>query len=291
MYYDAREQPEGDRVKRLLYIINEVSLGWLLAALVCTVLAFGVGYWFLAAQGALVFTYDTAARPGLLDALYFSIVTISSLGYGDIRPMGWARVLVGMEVTIGLAFLGLLVAKISSVKQDYILRRMYSDVVDDKLAKYSEQLAEGVKLYRLTSQMLIRGEIDPELTTTFRASAGGLTFFAQFRQLLTDVRDLMVFETHNGGLFGDVADSRIEQVYESVRSALDHTVQMYGRTPSEACEHVLGGNAEDLARICELADEIAVLGRRRSKNRDIMGECDAICSLVEQVRREVLPAI
>jgi len=280
-------------VKRLLHFVNDVPLGWFVAAMGATILAFAGAYFGMAhlGPGYIVFTYETTAKPNLADSLYFSIVTISSLGYGDIRPVGWARMLVSLEVIVGLAFFGLLVAKISSVKQDYILRRMYSEAVDDKLAKFATQLEEGRDLYRTTSQLLLDGDIDPGLTTTFRRDTPGSTFFTQYRQLLTDVRDLMVFEDRNGSLFGDVPDSRIEAVYNSIRGTLRRTTLMWNKDSQGACDLVLCDNGAELTTICDLADELARLGKRGSHNREIIAVCDAICELSASVRADVLPSL
>lgn len=45
-----------------------------------------------------------------ITALYFSMVTFTSLGYGDVRPAPWClpRVLAGAEATVGLALMALL---------------------------------------------------------------------------------------------------------------------------------------------------------------------------------------
>jgi hypothetical protein len=49
------------------------------------------------------------------DALYFSIVTETTLGYGDIRPVGFSRALASCEVLLGLLLAGVLIAKITSL--------------------------------------------------------------------------------------------------------------------------------------------------------------------------------
>lgn len=280
-------------MKRLLHLINEVSLGWLIAALTATVVAFALVYYWLAHIGAglLLFTFDTAARPNLLDALYFSIVTISSLGYGDIRPVGITRLVVGTEVVLGLSFFGLLVAKISSVKQDYILRSMYADLVDDKLAKFSARLDEARLLFRNTSQMLLDGDLDPELTTTFRRETPGATFFSQYRQLLDDTKNLMVAEAHNNALFGVIDDSRIVAVYDDLRGMLRRTVMLWDRDSQAACDLVLCDNGDDLARICDLAEKLAQLGSAGSRNADVIATCREIVQLTARILAEVLPAI
>ncbi len=49
------------------------------------------------------------------EALYFSIVTASTLGYGDITPTGWLRGAASVEVLGGLIFVGLAVSAIASI--------------------------------------------------------------------------------------------------------------------------------------------------------------------------------
>jgi hypothetical protein len=282
---------EGHAVKRVLHLVNEVGLGWFAAAIVGAVALFAVGYWMLAGQGQLVYTWDPQAQPGFLDSLYFSIVTISSLGYGDIRPLGWARALVGLEVLVGLAFLGLLVAKISSVKQDYILTRIYGGVVDEKLVAFAKDLEDQRGLYRTTAALLMDGEIDPGLTTTFRRDTPGATFFSGYRQLLSDLSDLLVYEASNHALFGVVQDSHLEAVYDAVRGMLRRTTLLWERDPDAARELVLGGNRREIEQICELADRIARLGIAQSRNADIVAICRAVLDLTERIRDEVVPAI
>lgn len=43
-------------------------------------------------------------------ALYFSVVTITTVGYGDVQAVGIARVLAACEAIMGTLFLGMLVA-------------------------------------------------------------------------------------------------------------------------------------------------------------------------------------
>lgn len=278
-------------MKRLLHLINEVRLGWLVATLMITVFLYGVGYWMLAEQGSIVFTFEGASHPTFFDCLYFSVVTISSLGYGDMRPIGWARALVGLEVVTGLAYFGLLVAKISSVKQDYILRRMYSDVIDDKLAKLQRQLDDQRALYRNTSQLLLSGAMDPELTTTFRRTTPGATLFTQLAQLLSDLCDVIVTEAGNKALFGEVPDSRLEAVYDSVRAVLRRTVLVWDANEEAACELILCDNGPDIERICDQAEALARLARRESRNQRMLETSTAILQLSGQIRNAVLPKL
>lgn len=60
---------------------------------------------------------DPATRGGLLDAAYLSVVTVSTLGFGDIVPTaGWLRIAVGIQGLVGFA---LITAAVSWVLQVY----------------------------------------------------------------------------------------------------------------------------------------------------------------------------
>lgn len=278
-------------MRTILRLINEVSLTRLLLTLLTVAVAFALAYWGLARldPGLLVETYREGSSLTFADALYFSIVTLSSLGYGDIRPEGIVRLLAGLEVVLGLSFFGIIVAKISSVKQDYILRRMYyADFIDQKLEKYADGFEEYRKLYRITSTMLLDGEIDPELTTTFHSDTPETTLFYQVHSLLREMRDLVVFETGNGGFFGDVSDALLSRILASVQSMMRHTVTLMERDPEGACRHVLCGNEPQIAEMVELAEETVALTRKGSRNPEIVEQCDSITQLASRVRDEVL---
>ncbi len=78
-------------------------------------LLIGVGLWVLAVITAGVWIWALAYRmlgalPDLETAVYFSLVTFTTLGFGDvILPEGW-RLLAGMEAANGFLSLGLLTA-------------------------------------------------------------------------------------------------------------------------------------------------------------------------------------
>ncbi len=82
------------------------------------VLGWALVYWPHVPDGFLYSTgLDPAANAGLSDALYLSTVTLSTLGVGDISPLGfWMRIAVPAEALIGF---GLLTAAVSWVLEVY----------------------------------------------------------------------------------------------------------------------------------------------------------------------------
>jgi hypothetical protein len=62
--------------------------------------------------------FNIGNRTGTLsftEALYFSTITLTTLGYGDITPHGYFRALSAIESILGFIFLGLLVSVFTSI--------------------------------------------------------------------------------------------------------------------------------------------------------------------------------
>lgn len=62
------------------------------------------------ATGYLATSTDGKRRDGLGDAIYFSVVTATTLGYGDIVPVGWLKASACLEVVGGLLLGGLAIS-------------------------------------------------------------------------------------------------------------------------------------------------------------------------------------
>ena len=86
--------------------LTGLILGW--ALMIWAYLPSG----FLLADGV-----DPADHRGFLDAVYLSIVVLSTLGFGEITPQsGWLRIVVPIEALLGIALVTALIAKILPVQ-------------------------------------------------------------------------------------------------------------------------------------------------------------------------------
>jgi len=77
---------------------------------------------------------------GLLSALYFSFVTTTSVGYGDVLPLGPVRILSIFEAVTGLLIFGALVAKFVSRRQDELVRDIFSVTFETRLDRVQTNL-------------------------------------------------------------------------------------------------------------------------------------------------------
>lgn len=84
---------------------------------------------------------------GWLDAVYFSFVTFATLGYGDIKPSGEARlakIFVMTEIVLGLYFLAVILANLVSWANPRSGLPSISDLCEE-----SRKLAQDKRRYTL----------------------------------------------------------------------------------------------------------------------------------------------
>lgn len=75
---------------------------------------------------------------GAFETFYFSVVTVSSLGYGDFRPVGFGRVVAILEVIFGLMMLALIVSKVASERTSTLVRLFYTSDIERRVREFVE---------------------------------------------------------------------------------------------------------------------------------------------------------
>lgn len=105
-----------------------------------SVVAFGAAYYLLTPSGHgigqnLKPLFDITPLGGI----YFSIVTVSSLGYGDMHPMGVSKAFACAEVLIGLAVVGIMIAKVTSQPLSYHVSCLFSSDTQSRLEKIAAE--------------------------------------------------------------------------------------------------------------------------------------------------------
>jgi len=116
------------------------------------IVLFGVGYFiFSSVRSYLYFSRSGAPVEGLLDYIYFSFITATSTGYGDIVPLGIFKLLALVEVIFGLLLLAFVTSKLISIKQDIILNELYEISFNEKISR----LRSSLLLFRQNINRLI----------------------------------------------------------------------------------------------------------------------------------------
>ena len=128
----------------VLDLIQRLSASQLFLIWIGMILLSGAGYWLAALMGrqALV----EAGAPvggdfkGLASALYFSFVTATSIGYGDVLPLGIMRVVAVAEGISALLIFGAVVAKFVSHRQDELVSEIHRITFEERLDRVQTNL-------------------------------------------------------------------------------------------------------------------------------------------------------
>jgi ion channel len=151
---------------RFVDALADRSVGALFRLWIAIVIACGVAYWLLAwafPGVALMSGGAPIARgiAGLLPSLYFSAVTATSVGYGDIVPAGAARVLAVCEGIAGLILFGCVVSKFVSRRQDQMLGEIHRIAFEDRLGRVRTNLLLVRTELQATARLCEGREIAP----------------------------------------------------------------------------------------------------------------------------------
>jgi len=140
----ARVLSRGRWADSVAGLVDQLTTLQLFLLWIGTVVFCGVAFWL----GALVGEHGLieAGAPigadlrGLANALYFSFVTATSLGYGDIVPVGFARALSVSEAVVALLIFGAVISKFVSHRQDELVSEIHRVTFDERLDRVQTNL-------------------------------------------------------------------------------------------------------------------------------------------------------
>ncbi|MFH0993943.1 MAG: potassium channel family protein [Pseudomonadota bacterium] len=159
------------------------------------------------------------------DAIYFSVVTQATLGYGDFRPLGWSRFVASLQVLFGLVFAGVVVGKITATSRTRFHRhaRMACGHWTDIIIRENMKVMGLIQIYERDGTLEIDGwNYDKEARSrgTWHAS------------LINDKWPVLVFEYSNQ--HGDM--SEFTHGYSSISFYVDQKSQVSNSFQTKAVD-------------------------------------------------------
>ena len=130
--------------EQVLHLIDRISLRYWVMAWFGIIAVCALAYWSAARLGVstLMQHGQVVASESIrfLDCLYFSLITATTLGYGDITPVGWARLLAAGEAMSGMILGGALISKLLSSHQERLLQETHDLTFMERLGRIQTSL-------------------------------------------------------------------------------------------------------------------------------------------------------
>ncbi|MDD5041893.1 MAG: ion channel [Candidatus Peribacteraceae bacterium] len=146
------------------------------------------------------------------NSFYYSIITSTTTGYGDIVPVGFSKILSSVQCVAGYFVLAVFVTKLVSQRQELAVRQMHKLTYEDVFRNIREGLFVIRKDFdRLIEKARSRVPFTPDDCETLA------TAYKQGQSLLLDIPEF--YDPEHAGLY--MIDHRREQLlYEAVHRTL-----------------------------------------------------------------------
>ena len=138
----------GRAYRAMVRLLDETSLLALLVIFAALIMTFGVFYTVMTPSENGVMHSTELKDFNFYNGLYFSIVTVSSLGYGDMYPVGWSKIAATAEVILGLGFIGIMLAKLTSRPLTHLVSRIFVSSTRDRLKEFEVVYNKSLNNFR-----------------------------------------------------------------------------------------------------------------------------------------------
>ncbi|OGJ57502.1 hypothetical protein A2881_03590 [Candidatus Peribacteria bacterium RIFCSPHIGHO2_01_FULL_55_13] len=125
-----------EKILQLPYSAFGILWGGLVLAFAA--MYFGLGQW-MPTQAPTPIGSESLWK-SLGDSIYFSVITSTTVGYGDIIPQGFSKVLAAVQSVFAFFVFGLCISKLVSNKQEMAIRQMHKLTLEDVFRNTREGL-------------------------------------------------------------------------------------------------------------------------------------------------------
>lgn len=101
--------------------------------------------------------FGGAATENFADCLYFSVITVTTLGYGDITPIGFARIIASIEVIFGLIYVGYAISQVVSFRQEALISYLTEDRIFQTFDKCLVDISDAKEVIADRRRMIQAG--------------------------------------------------------------------------------------------------------------------------------------
>lgn len=249
----------------------------------------GMALFFACAYFALTFIGDGYHAPTTLadmppfirfmDALYFSVITATSTGYGDITPVGFSRIMASIQSISALLVFAIFVTKLVSHQQELTLTEVHRLTFEDVFHNTREGMFIARKdLDHIIDMAREKQELDTEhwenLTTAYRG----------LQTLFEEIPDFYENEVHHY----TIDEKREKLLLESAHRTLhrvNQTIDAMSSNNIDWVSHEL--SMKELHELVSIVTSITPLWKERSPYEE-MEAFEDIIQMKERMHLKIL---
>ncbi|MBS3141077.1 two pore domain potassium channel family protein [Candidatus Woesearchaeota archaeon] len=121
--------------------LDKLSFLNILTLWIIIISGFGLIYHFFSNDSSFLLSTQTEEVITKLSTdIYFSFITATTTGFGDIIPLGFFRIIAIIQVILGLLLLALVTSKLVSIKQEVIVSEIYEISFNERISRIRSSL-------------------------------------------------------------------------------------------------------------------------------------------------------
>jgi len=186
----------------------------LIGILIGSILCFAFIYWLAGHfEGHAVVDDDEVAN--FYELLYFSIVSITTLGYGDFTPTGISRLFASLQAIFGIIFIGYSIAQVLSLKQTKLVEYSVNYSIYQTYNECIEHLTDAKETIADRRREIQNGIIPQKILFIYNRSN---PFYSSLKSL----------QITNGYSYHLVDIGKIDELIKHVERAAHHVEELAG---------------------------------------------------------------
>jgi len=218
---------------------------------------------------------------GLINSVYFSFITATTLGYGDIAPIGIiSKFFAAMEVVIGLIIWGVVISKLIGVKQERILKEVY----DISYEEIIDRQRSGLYLFRSDVNRVIE-KIESE-TIKPREVRDLWMVFSGLDTTLTNIKNFVMPPKGEKYYYKRLDVFRLELLLNSIRLSMNKILELIKSMKSHNLDWkndlILTSISSDLTIIKEIIDYES----KRNNEKKVLDKLDGLRKTLWEIECE-----
>ena len=177
----------------------------------------GFGWWYYSFPDQLSYLYSPIVRSHvqtLSESIYFSFITATTTGFGDIIPFGIFKLMAIIEVIFGLLLLAVVTSKLVSIKQDVILGELYELSFNEQISQLRSALLE----FRQNLERLM-GKVEEGILKR-RETNEIIVHLSSFEHQMTEI-SMLVGRSKGDELIKNMDPVDTELIFEGVVSSFE----------------------------------------------------------------------